>query len=260
MDKEAIFDAWAPEGALWSPWCKPVLFAHLPRALPKRDPVPDPDLSWAPPAAERIAIVVERPGLVSVALGLALAELGYRPVPLFNACPPPVPDPLFEPFAKSAELALVDVDSILAALVIGVDRLRALNLPADAPPAFLLDSERGHSRMPVRSGLFDNRSVVFSTDFPSARFLRDHGISSAVVANGTGRPLAFDLEHALRAWSTEGIALFLKSAGKPGPPEPLALAAPTWWRALVVWFTSRLRFRRNPDGDFGRFIPEAASG
>src|SRR5947209_18025924 len=83
MTREELFDAWAPAGASWSDWAKPVLFAHWPRPLPAVADVPPPDLSWVPPAADRVALVVDLPGAASVHLGLALAAAGYRPVPLF---------------------------------------------------------------------------------------------------------------------------------------------------------------------------------
>src|SRR5437764_9749370 len=89
MDRHELFEIWAPHGGVWSAWTKPVLFAHLPRALPLLESVPTPDLSWMPPIQEHWAVVVDRPGAEAVRLGVALAERGYRPVPLFNACPPP---------------------------------------------------------------------------------------------------------------------------------------------------------------------------
>ena len=47
------------------------------------------DLSWAPPPAEKAAFVLDLPGAEGVLNGIALAVLGYRPVPLYNAIPLP---------------------------------------------------------------------------------------------------------------------------------------------------------------------------
>ena len=80
--------------------------------LPQPAPV---DLSDIPPAQERSALVIDFPGPQSVFAGLAMAERGYRPVPLYNACPPP-PD-----YPPQSRQAVVDMDSILAALVRGAD-------------------------------------------------------------------------------------------------------------------------------------------
>src|SRR5947209_15886262 len=132
MEKEELFELWAPRGSPWAAWAKPVLFAHLPRPLLTVE-VPPRDVSWAPPAAERWGIVVDLPGAESVAAGLALAAVGYRPVPVFNACPPPV---------EAAQWAVVDVDPILAALVHGAPRLQAGTLPENGPPRLLVEAQR----------------------------------------------------------------------------------------------------------------------
>src|SRR3954452_24194 len=171
MTREEMFDAWAPAGGPWSDWAKPVLFAHWPRPLPADPEAPPADLSWVPPAAGRAALVIDLPGAAGVHLGLALAAAGYRPVPLYNAVPPPAEG---DPGAS-----VVVVEPVLAALARGADRLRASPPPADAPPAlpppraapppaFLLDADRQTARRDLAPGEFDNRSVVFPTDVPSA--------------------------------------------------------------------------------------------
>src|SRR5947209_15400589 len=117
MDRMELFETWAPRSSPWSAWAKPVLFAHLPRPLPLAQVVPAYDLSEVPPVRDRWAIVVEMSGVESVAIGLALARVGYRPVPVFNACPPPLSPPA-DPSApaRPVSFALVDVESILVAL------------------------------------------------------------------------------------------------------------------------------------------------
>src|ERR1700733_4404881 len=90
MDRRGIFEIWAPPHGRWSPWAKPVLFAHLDavEGLPHID-IPEITLPFDRTKAGGPALVVDLPGLESVGLGLELARLGYRPVPLFNACPNP---------------------------------------------------------------------------------------------------------------------------------------------------------------------------
>ncbi|XHX78518.1 MAG: hypothetical protein RBJ76_00840 [Stenomitos frigidus ULC029] len=150
MNCQTAYDLWAPRQSVWSAWAKPVLFAHLPRARVELPPLPAPDVRWVPSPVARRAIVVDLPGAEAVAMGLALAARGYRPVPLFNACPPP------SPVQVAPQVAVIDVDSILTALVDGCDRLRQVRLPDNAPPAFLLDSLRQQPTQPVSVGLFDN--------------------------------------------------------------------------------------------------------
>ena len=119
MDRHELYEVWAPPDSPWSAWAKPVLFAHLPRPLPSLEPATSLDLSWIPPAEERRALIVDLPGAAAVRLGLALAGRGYRPVPVFNACPPPL-----GPEATAAP-AVIDVDTILAALVDGASSASA---------------------------------------------------------------------------------------------------------------------------------------
>jgi hypothetical protein len=258
---ELLFNLWAPSHSPWSAWVKPVLFAHWPRAVPNVDLAVLPGVTWAPPAAERPAIVVELPGVESVALGLALAEQGYRPVPLFNGCPAPEVDPLFDPSdLKPRGFALVDVDSILAALAQGAERLPSLELPTDAPPAFLLDADRTRPRQKIAPGLFDNRSVVFTTDFPSAKMFQSHAIGAAIVVVRDAWPLASDLDHVLRTWSRSGLVVRWKQLDRPGPPEPLNLPRPYLLSALWIRLSAWLKLRPNPEGGYGDFVPEASAG
>lgn len=261
MEKQELYETWAPPGGAWSPWAKPVLFAHYPRPLPALAPFLQHDLGWVPPPSERCAIVVELPNAEAVETGLALAERGYRPVPLFNACPPPLGfEPIPQTPGSSAWLALVFVDSILAALIQGAERLRSLTIPADAPPAFLIDANRQTPWRQVQPGAFDNRSVHFVTDFPSARFLASKGIHRALLIQAAGRPLRGDLANVLRTWQKAGVTLTCKRLNEPGPPQPLTIGG--MWLLYNFWqrVATFLTLRRNPLGGFGDFIPEGSSG
>jgi hypothetical protein len=187
-------------------------------------------------------------------VGTSLAGMGYRPVPLFNACPPPVD------FQSGSSLAVVDVDLILAALVQDAARLRALAVPADAPPAFLVDAHRRQLQQPLRPGLFDNRSVLFVTDFPSAAFLTAQGIKQVLLVRARDSAFDRDLGYVLRSWQKAGLGLSLKCLSDPGPPQPLSIGG--FWLWFGFWHRLRTSFgfSRNPQGGFGAFVPEAASG
>jgi hypothetical protein len=258
MTREDVFEAWAPAGGVWSNWAKPAPFAHLPRELPPDPDAPPTDLSWVPPPGERVALVVELPGAASVHLGLALAGVGYRPVPLFNACPPPV-----EPGqpAPPGDVSVVEVEPILSALVRGADRLRANPPPADAPPAFLIDADRQTARTAPLPGAFDNRSVVFATDFPSAALLARHGITRAVLVRQQPGPTGDDLTHALQLWQQGGMALMQKWLSEPGPAVSLTLPKARWWTGLGRRLRALLPGSgRNAAGEFGVFVPQASGG
>jgi hypothetical protein len=251
MIREELFEIWAPTGGPWSDWAKPVLFAHWPRPLPAIQEPARLDLTGVPPVDDRVALVVDLQGVASVDLGLALAAVGYRPVPLFNALPPPRDG--------RPGVAVVLVEPILAALVHGAEQLRATTLPTDAPPAFLLDADRQSALRDVSPGAFDNRSVVFPTDFPSAARLAAHGIRRAVLVREQPGPIGDDLEDALRPWQTDGLQIDVIWLSQPGSPVPIALSRRTWLGRLW-WWLNRSYPRRNRAGDFGAFIPHPTGG
>lgn len=258
MTREQVFEVWAPHGGVWSDWVKPAPFAHLPRELPPDSDAPLPDLAWVPRPGERVAFVVDLPGPASVHFGLALAGIGYCPVPLFNAGLPPVePDEPIPP----PDVSVVAVEPVLSALVHGAEQLRSSPPLADAPPAFLIDADRQTPRRELSPGAFDNRSVVFATDFPSAALLARHGITRAVLVRETPGPIGDDLVHALGLWHEGGVSLMRKWLSEPGPPTPLELPKVRWWSGL--W--RRLRgllpgSGRNPGGEFGVYLPHPSGG
>jgi len=257
MTRDELFEAWAPSGGTWSNWAKPALFAQLPPVLPANTEPASYDLSWVPRPDERVAIVVDLSGAVSVHFGLALASLGYQPVPLFNACLPPG-HAATDPTGENA--AVVRLEPIVAALIRGAEQLQASPPPGGAPPAFLIDADREATHRPVVPDAFDNRSVVFVTDFPSATTLARNGITRAVVVRQQPGILGADLAYALQVWQQAGVQLEAKSLSEPGPVAPLELPRPRWWTGLVRRLKGAFGFRRNAAGEFGGFIPHPSAG
>src|SRR2546423_1296986 len=140
MNKDEIFSIWAPDESPWSRWTKPVLFAYL-DLVPSDTSITDAaiDVSWSPSPDEKVALVLDLPGSEGVLAGVALATRGYRPVPLYNAVPMPVGEPLLDP-RTGRPMAAVNVLPIISALKKGADQLARLNLPFDPHPALLLDA------------------------------------------------------------------------------------------------------------------------
>jgi hypothetical protein len=263
VTREQVFQAWAPDGARWSPWAKPVVFAHLPEgpAFPNEAAgvVPfAPDLSALPPADGAAAVVVDLPDAQGALFGLQLAQAGYRPVPLYNA----VPGPSYGDMMMGGTVSLVDLKDVVAALRVGAEQLWQTQLPWDAPPAFLLDARRRTgSGVAPRPGMFDNRSVSLPTDFPSANFLLAAGVRRAVLVQhvtGDPQPQA-DLAHTLRRWQEAGVELLAFNPAVPGGLTPLSVSKPRWygfvWHALL----SRMGLRRHALGGYGGVIPEPSS-
>lgn len=260
MKPEEIHRKWAPDGEPWSPWVKPVLFAALglhgrTQGRPQVVDLP-PAFAWVETdllrplvnasktipghpyregAARDTAIVVDLPGRSGAELGIALAILGYRPIPLYNALPGP--------------RAIVDLGPIMDVLVDGANTVDAV--PLCAPPAFLLDANRLGEGSRFLDGGFDNRSICVTSDFPSAETLQRAGIRSVVVVVESA-PLD-DLDDALRIWQANGIELWFKRTNDDLPAAVATLRAPNFVKRIMRTVQRRFLHRRT-DGSFGQFI------
>jgi hypothetical protein len=293
VQREAIYDVWAPRDGVWSLWARPVLFATmLENAGPGRtgdtsvttrpvlftttlenapgstgeQPWRRLDVSWAPAAGERTALVVrsraagarrvaagERTALVvdldgeeSVHMGLALAARGYRPVPLFNAC--------------TGLHEVIDQRSIVDALRAGTEYLAAQPLPPNAPPAFLLDARRMSPFRRVRPGDFDNRWQVFPQDFPSVPFMKGQGFTLAALVQRGRKDPQDDVNDVLLGWQNFGVRIQVKDLYDAAAPTPVILAQPPWYRWIPRRILETIGLRGAPRGGFGRIVPEPSQG
>jgi hypothetical protein len=241
---EAIYATWAPEGALWSPWVRPVLFTQLEGLGLSRDTIDLTGLDDARlPDARGCALIVDLPGSESVLLGLAIASRGFRPIPLFNSTSGPAP--------------LVDVLPIAHQLFSGAWLLREIRIRPEAPPAFLIDADR--MRGSPAPGRFDNRSVVLPQDFPSGTLLRSKGIHEALLVQ-RGTTVREDLAHVLVRWQESGVKLRVLDVQGGGDPDDLRVGPPRLFRRAWYGVVALLGLKRNNVGGFGGLIPEATSG
>lgn len=259
MTNEQIYSVWAAEESFWSTWTKPVLFAHLDLSLGPADAGSPRDASWAPAVEERTAIVLDLPGDEGVWVGLGLAHRGYRPVPLYNALPHPFGISVLNPFPMRSVVA-VDVVPILTALRRGAEALATLQLPPHAPPVFLLDANRHGIGMTPHPGEFDNRSICFTTDFPSANFLLAHGISRVLLVQRTRLIPQTDLAHILRRWQDGGLILERSQIEAPLVRETFEVPRPAWYRSMFQRVLAAFGLRRAASGGFGAWVPEVSAG
>jgi len=260
MNKEDVFSIWAPTESPWSRWAKPVLFAYSDSLLAQTTTTEfSGDVSWSPPPGEMVALVLDLPGAESVLIGVALATRGYRPVPLYNAVPVPFGEPLLDPISGRA-VAAVNVLPILSALRKGVEGLAQSSLPFDAPPAFLLDANRCGDGRKMEPEAFDNRSVSFTTDFPSANFLASHGIHRALLVQRNRAEPQSDLAHSLRRWQDGGLKLERLMLDALSEPESFEVTRPSWYGAMFQRALSSIGLRRSGTGGFGAWVPESSAG
>ena len=262
MTREEVFLAWAPQESIWSPWVLPVPFAQLncldftgavaPEQAP---PVP----SWVMGGGGGgQAYVVDISGRDAMQLGLALTNFGVRPVPVIDGSPG-AGDFYFSQNVESSTKStwhpnvVVDMTELLRALCEGAARLKDIALSPVTMPAFLLDADRRTGHRPAQVGMYDNRWQVFAQDFPSAKFLLEHGVRGVLlVQERKGQPQE-DLAHVLLRWQERGIAIESVGMNDGSTPEGIQIAKPSrfrriWYRALAI-----LRFRRSGTGGFGGF-------
>jgi hypothetical protein len=142
---------------------------------------------------DNTALFLDLPRHGAIEEGLALAQLGYRPIPLYNGT-----------YEQAGSLALVDCH-IEDALVWGARELAKLELAADAPPAFLLDSNRTH-RHKMAVSVYDNSWDLYGQDIPSAKFFRANGIEKIIV-RGAGKKMQKDLARIFKGFKKVGLVI-----------------------------------------------------
>jgi len=245
LTRQELYAIWAPPRGRWTPWAKAVVFAQNWLEDSPPPPAEPPDISWFKDS-ELMAIVIDLPGALGIDMAIALARLGYRPVPLYNAA--------------ADVMELVDVGSIQRALADRAETLANLKLPLDARPAFLLDANRRGGGIVGEPGQFDNRSMCFPTDFPSAAFLAQQGIVSVLLISQTDRSPQADLSHTLVRWQQAGIKIFSVALDDKGPPRLIDVQPPSRFRALWYGWLAALGLKRNPLGGFGGRVPFPGEG
>ncbi len=247
MGPEELFDIWAPDDSIWSKWAKPAIFTVSLGGISLGGPFEKADLYTWRSGMGQTAAIINLPGVDSVKYGLALAEQGFRPVPLFNSI--------------DGSGAILSVAPVRAALEEGAENLRLANIRPDAPPAFLLDSLRMEGS--ARPGAFDNRWVVFPQDFPSSTFLLAHGIKRVILVQ-RNNVIDRDLAQVLGLWKRAGLEILVMNGELAEPDVPQNLRKINRFDfarvAFGVLLISSLHLRRSNAGGFGSYIPAPERG
>jgi hypothetical protein len=241
MTRNDIYDAWIIAGGQWTKWAKPVALADIPDSLVselRAMPFPAVDVSWAPLPRSRTVLIVDLRGPDSVEVGIALTKRGYRPVPLFNA--------------STGANEAVDQSGIRERMCRLAAILASASLPADAPPAFLLDALRLTPQRALRPGVFDNRWKVDPDDLPRAGTLQERKFAGALLVQRTKR-CQVDIAAVLFVWQKEGIEVKVYNAATH---DVRNLEQPGWWKQW--WYALKtLSLRRNPERGFGEVIRQS---
>jgi hypothetical protein len=239
---EDLFALWAPPESPWSVWAKPVLFADAP-PLPKTDEPLNIPVAENFPRPSSTAAIVDLDGARSLIVGLALAKIGYRPVPLYNS---------------GIEAAmLVNMFPIGELLSYGAGTLSRCTIGDNAPPAFLLNADRlDHGEDAKHPGRYDNRWCVVPQDMPSAEFLKDSGIRQVALLS---KEVKDDLAHILRRYQDAGLSI-LCAPDLGTAPVSITVEKPEFYKSLLYRLQAYTGLRRNAAGGFGAIVPEPSSG
>lgn len=211
MTGRDAFKIWAPAGARWVDWVRPVPFAAItsPHSPIQADGFNTPSIVYIDRAPEDVAVVVDMPGGDAVKEGIALAGLGFRPIPLYNGTN-----------GQEGAMAIIENRAMENALCRGALTLAKVRIPPDAPPVFLLDSNRTH-RYRIDTSVFDNSWDIYDQDMPSPDYLVQNGIRRVIVR---GETIQKDLARILYKFQKKGIVIFFTDGYRP--PKERTLRKP----------------------------------
>lgn len=213
MTEKEIYQIWAPAGKKWVDWVRPVPFVGIKEYSKSYEysnletPVPED----VPAELRDAAIIVDLPGVESVMEGLALAKLGYRPIPIYNGT-----------IEQQGARATVDNQSVGVALTRGAAELAEIELAEEALPAFLLDSNR-MNRYKMEISLFDNSWDVYPQDLPTAEYFLSGGIRRLMII---GEVVSKDLKKILYDFQKKGIEIFFME--RYGEPKKIHIHKPLY--------------------------------
>lgn len=195
INKKEIYKVWAPEGGRWSGWVRPVPFIAIDDSLKVQEyeEFDIPELLYINEYKNDVAIILDFPGNKSITEGLALAKLGYRPVPIYNGTD-----------EQEGSLSLVNNHGIEYSLMLGAEVLKQINISDSASPVFLTDSNRMNRRK-ASDSVFDNSWDVYSQDLPTYEYLKKHGIDKVIIRSDMIRK---DLNKIFYKFQKNGIKIY----------------------------------------------------
>lgn len=195
MRGKEIYKIYAPNGAKWIDWVRPVPFVAIDTY--NRKPIAnflDRKAMFLKKYQQDTAIFIDLPGKESIELGIGLAHIGYRPIPVFNGTD-----------EQQGSQATTNTYLIESCLINGSQKLKNIELKNDANPAFLLDSHRTN-RYRAKESIFDNSWDLYKQDIPSAEYFKQNGITKIIVV---GETIQRDLKKIFLKFQEKGIEIYI---------------------------------------------------
>ena len=190
-----IYKIYAPDGAKWTNWVRPVPFIAIDTY--NRELLAnwvDRKVIFLDKYETDTAIFIDLPGNESVELGISLAKIGYRPIPLFNGTD-----------GNPNSQTIVDTYLIESSLINGSEKLKNIHLANDANPVFLLDSYRTN-RYREKESIFDNSWDLYKHDIPSFEYFKQNNIKKIIVVGDT---IQRDLKKIFLKFQDKGMEFYL---------------------------------------------------
>ncbi len=195
MNSKKIYQIWAPYGKAWVDWVRPVPFINISNNLPHHEAInyTIPKLNYIHNIEKNTALIIDINGIESIKEGIALAIIGYRPIPIFNGTNPPL-----------GTKSTTDNTLIEPLLIWGAYQLLNIPLQTDAPPAFLLDESR-LNRYKTNKSIFDNSWDIYHQDLPSAEYFLKKEITKIIVRSSK---INQDLKKILISFQKKQLKIF----------------------------------------------------
>ena len=195
MRGKEIYKIYAPNGAKWIDWVRPVPFVAIDTYNRKTIAnFLDREAMFLKKYQQDTAIFIDLPGKESIELGIGLAHIGYRPIPVFNGTD-----------EQQGSQATTNTYLIESYLINGSQKLKNIELKNDANPTFLLDSHRTN-RYRAKESIFDNSWDLYKQDIPSAEYFKQNGITKIIVV---GETIQRDLKKIFLKFQEKGIDIYI---------------------------------------------------
>lgn len=195
MVGKEVYKIYAPDDAKWTEWVRPVPFVSI--DIYNRKPISnwlDRKVMFINQYEKDTAIFIDLTGKESIELGISLAHIGYRPIPLFNGTD-----------EQTGSQATTDTYLIESSLINGCEKLKSISLDKNANPAFLLDSSR-INRYRAKESIYDNSWDLYKQDIPTAKYFKDNGIYKIIVVGNT---IQRDLRKIFFEFQDAGMEIYL---------------------------------------------------
>lgn len=193
MTDKNIFRIWAPLNVKWIDWVRPVPFMGI-STIELNHSFSVTKVNNLTSSNNDTAIIIDLPNHESVLVGLGYAQLGYRPIPLFNGTN-----------QQKGSMSLVDNSGIQSAMLWGTSVLKEIEINQSAPPVFLLDSNR-LLRYKMSPSVYDNSWDIYDQDIPSGDYFLGNGIKKIVVR---GEKVQRDLQRVLYKLQKKGLDIYI---------------------------------------------------